>query len=280
MAESPSSRAFPSSLWAGIYTFPFQLHNVKVWMILTMCGMMLAFIASGFAGMTALFDQIPPGKELMGPAMMIYRGSMYIYGSLAFLTLVSSLAPSAFFVIIIEDTAAGNEEVDWPDNVWYEYLSKVAFLGWLFGCCAAVATVFWALAAIVLPTERVVWWALTLTSAFMLFPIPLYSAMIAGSPWILIHPVLLLRLFQKPFATLALYIHTWLLVIPCVVLGLFLVVSLNWWLAPIVGVIWATCLLCYARALGRVGYFLAEDRKRVVKKKKRKKHRIRREAAD
>ncbi len=280
MAESPSSRAFPSSLWAGIYTFPFQLHNVKVWMILTICGIMLAFIACGFAGMTVLIASIPPGQELFGPARMIYQGGRYIYGALFIFTVIMSVAPSMYFVVAIEDTAAGNDEVEWPNDVWYDFVGKFFFMVWVLGCCAALATVFWLLLALVVPISGILWWALTLLTAFMLFPIPLYSAMIAGSPFVLIHPLFLLRLFQKPLAGLALYVHSLVLLVPCLGLGLWMVVSLSWWVAPIVGVIWATCLLCYARALGRVGYVLAEERNRVVKKKKRKKHRVRREAAD
>jgi hypothetical protein len=59
-----------------------------------------------------------------------------------------------------------------------------------------------------------------------------------------------------------------------------MIVSLTWWLAPIIGAIWATCLLWYARALGRVGYVLAEEKRRVSRKKKRKKARVRREIED
>lgn len=269
-----------SSLWRGIYSFPFHLNNIKAWMILSICTVMLAFLASGFAGMTSLIASIPPGQEMSGFALVIYRGSTHVYGGLFFLSLLSSLAPSAYFIIIIEDTAAGNEQVDWPDSVWYEYLSKVAFLVWLFGCCAALATVFWLLASLVLPLPRVLWWALTLFSAFMLFPIPLYSAMIAGSPWILIHPLFLSRMIQKPMAGVALYCHSLILLIPCLCIGLFLIVSLNWWLSPIVGVIWATCILWYGRVLGRVGYVLAEEKRRVSRKKKRKKARVRREIED
>src|SRR5207249_6237389 len=162
--------------------------------------------------------------------------------------------------------------------VWYEYLSKVAFMGWIFGCCAAVATVFWLLVELVLPIPSMIWWAVTLASAFLLLPIPLYSAMIANSPWVLIHPMLLVRFFQKPLAALAVYAHSAMLLLPCLTLGLWMVWSLSWWLAPVVGLIWATCFLWYARALGRVGYLLSEERSQVVRKKKRKKVRVRREA--
>jgi hypothetical protein len=269
------------SPWQGIYGFPFQLNNLKAYIIVTLCTVLLAFDASGFALTGDIIrNSIPPGQELIGVSPVVYSGGWRVYGSLSFLAVLLSLAPSAFFVIIIQDTAAGNEEVDWPDDVWYEYLSKIAFLVWVFGCCAAVSTVIWLLVTLVVPIPGVIWWVLTLISAFMLFPIPLYSSMIAGSPFMLIHPMFLLRLFQKPLAGLALYVHSLMLLLPCVGLGLWMVITLNWWAAPIVGVIWSTCILWYARALGRVGYVLSEEKRRVPRRKKRKRARVKREAAD
>src|SRR6266851_1816567 len=269
------------SPWQEIYGFPFQLENLKAYIIVTLSAIVLAFDVSGFAITGELISSsIPEGKELLGPAPTIYFSGMCVYGSLAFLAVLASLAPAAFFIIIIQDTAAGNQDIDWPAEVWYEYLSKIAFLAWLFGCCAAVSTVFWALATLVVPIPGIIWWVLALTSAFMLFPIPLYSSMIGGSPFFLIHPTFLLRLVQRPLAGLALYIHTLVLLLPCVALGLWMIISLSWWAAPIVGMIWATCILWYGRALGRVGYVLAEEKRMVRRKKKRRRARVRRETAD
>lgn len=275
------SHAPSLSPWSGVYDFPFQLNNVKVWMILAFCMVMLAFDASGFAGMVKLMiEEIPPGQEMSAPARIIYDAGRYVFGALGLLAVIMSIGPSVYFVVIIQDTAAGNEDVDWPDEVWYDFVGKFFFLVWVFGCSAALSTVAWLLAAIVLPIPGIIWWALVLLTASMLFPIPLYSGLIAGSPWILIHPMLLSRLIQKPMAGLALYVHTLVLMVPCVILGLWLVMSLNWWLSPIIGMIWGTCILWYGRALGRVGYVLAEEKRRVTRKKKRKKARVRRERAN
>jgi hypothetical protein len=286
MDQSASSRAPSLSPWSGVYAFPFQLNNVKVWMILTFCMIILAFDASGFAGMTQLIiSQIPEGQELLGVNPIIFQAGRYIYAALFLLTVIVSIAPSNYFVVIIEDTAAGNEEVDWPDEVWYDFIGKFFFIVWLFGCCAAVSTVFWLLTSLALSfgdleIPRVIWWGLTLFSAGLLLPIPLYSAMIAGSPWILFHPMFFSRLFLKPMAGLALLVHSVVLLLPCLGLALWLIVSLNWWLSPIIGVIWATCILWYGRALGRVAYVLSEEKRRAPRKKKRRKTRLRRETAD
>ena len=280
MRESASARDF-ASLWQGIYDFPFRLSNLKAYMIVTLCSIMLAFAVVGFALTTNFIkSSIPEGQMLLGANPTVLSGTYRIFVGLVFLTFLSSLAPSAFFTLIIEDTAAGNDEVDWPDNVWYEYISKVAYMLWIFGCCAALSTVFWLLVDLATPIPGVIWWLVTLASAMMLFPIPLYSSMIAGSPWILLHPQLIVRFLEKPLAAFAIYMHVAIFGIPCLGLGLWMVWSLSWWAAPIVGVIWATCFLWYARGLGRIGYVLSQDSPTVRRKKKRKKARVRREDDD
>jgi hypothetical protein len=287
MDETASTRPLPQSPWTGIYGFPFQLNNLKVWLILTLCMILLAFNVSAFAGITKLiFSEIPEGQELLGvnPTIMFATGR-YVYPALFVLAVIVTIAPSVYFLIIIQDSAAGNDEVDWPDEVWYDFIGKYFHLVWLFGCCAALSTVFWLLVDLALSFAdleimRVIWWGLVLFSAALLLPIPLYSSMIAGSPWILLHPSFLGRLIEKPMAGLAIYVHSVVLLLPCIALGLFLIVTLNWWLSPIVGMFWAVCILWYGRALGRVGYVLAEERRRVPRKMKRKKRSIRRERAE
>jgi hypothetical protein len=280
MSESTSYGDSASSLWRGIYSFPFQLNNLKAYILVTLSTIMLAFIASGFAILTDIFSNIPERQQLTGVGPYLYGFGWRISGSLFLLTLLSSLAPAAFLLIIIEDTAAGNDEIDWPDAPWHDYLGKFAFVAWIFICCAAVSTVSWGILAIALPIPRLLWWALALSSIAILFPIPLYSAMIGGAPWFLIHPLFLVRLIQNPLAALALYIHSLVLFLPCLGFGFWMMVSLNWWLSPVIGLLWGTCVMCYGRALGRVGYVLAEEKRRVVKKRKRKKIRVRRETVD
>jgi hypothetical protein len=270
MHASSNSTAQSFYLWKGIFGFPFQVENLRVWLIMTFCMVFLAGAACAFAEIAVLIVRISEGRELSEVNLFIFRASWILYGSLALLCFVASIFPSAFFIRTVEDTAAGNDKIRWPEGSWYESLGKLMFFGWVFGCCASLVTVFWLLAAIVLPFPGVIWWGLILISAIILFPIPLFSTLIADSPWTLIHPLLLTRVAEKPFAGLAIDVYSAIFMVPCVVMGLWLFLTLTWWMAPIVGFSWAICILWYARALGRVGYFLSRDR-RIAKKTKRKK---------
>ncbi len=287
MDDLDSSRLPSQNPFSAVYGFPFQLNNLKVWMILTFCMILLAFDASGFAGITkVIISEIPEGQEFFGVSpTILFTIGRYVYPALFIFAVISSVAPSVYLLVIIQDTAAGNDEVDWPKDVWYDFIGKFFLVVWLFGCCAALSTVFWllvntALAPLEWEIMPVIWWGLVLLSAGLLFPIPLYSTMISGSAWTLVHPGFIGRVIEKPIAGLAIYVHSLILLPPCVALGIWLIFTLNWWLSPIIGMFWALCVFWYGRALGRVGYVLAEERRRVVRKKKRKKLRPRREPAD
>ena len=42
--------------------------------------------------------------------------------------------------MVVEETASGEDEVRWESRAWYEYVSYVVYLIWLFGCSAAIPT--------------------------------------------------------------------------------------------------------------------------------------------
>jgi hypothetical protein len=277
MSESRSFRDSP--LWRlglEIYTFPWQIGNIWIWLLLTGAMIILALIACSLAGLAATLKEV----EFSSFAGVFWQGSFRIFLALVVFTIVFSIYPAAYFLSIIEDTANGNDDVYWGDLMWYEALWKWLFLLWVFGCCLAASTVVVICIKVILSLPALLAWAMVLVSALLLFPMPLLSTLIGGSPWILLHPTLFVRLAQKPFAGLSLYAHTVLLMVPCLGLGLWMVFGLHWWLAPITGIVWSTSFLCYARALGQAAFDLGQDDRRRPAKKKRRRMRVREERED
>ncbi len=273
MAEPPSSRVTSSgSLWLRTYTFPWRLSNIQVWVNLSIAMILLALFACGFAAVTWLMNSSE--GELIGLNLVLWRAVGHVFISLCVLTFLSCLYPAVCFMTVVEDTANGNDEVVWPDLAWYECLRSLVFLLWIFGCCLVIAALVLLAISLILSPPAALWWAMAIVFALLLFPIPLLSAMIAGVPWVLMHPTLLLRLAVKPLAGLSLYVHTLVLMVPCLGLGFWMVWELHWWLAPIVGLVWSTCFLCYARTLGQVGWVLASEERKAKRKKFKKKKRI------
>src|SRR5205823_561202 len=95
-----------------------------------------------------------------------------------------------YFLTVLQDTAAGNDEVSWADQAWYECIGNLLFLMWVFGCAAALATGSALALGPVLPLSRLAWWLAVagLTQAF--FPVFLLSSLAAGTPWLIINPYL------------------------------------------------------------------------------------------
>jgi hypothetical protein len=269
MGELLSSRASSLSLWLGIYAFPWRLSNIQVWINLSICMILLALWSCGFAGVAWLMSS--DEGQFVGMNLILWRAIGYVFISLCVLTFLTCLYPAACFMTAVEDTANGNDDVAWPDLAWYEFLRSLIFLMWIFGCCLVIAALVLLPIALMLSLPAALWWAGVVALAVLLFPIPLLSAMIAGMPWILIHPTLLVRLVTRPLAGLSLYVHTSVLMLPCLGLGFWMLWGPQWWLIPIVGLVWSTSFLCYVRALGQVGWVLVADerKKKKLKKKKR-----------
>jgi hypothetical protein len=257
-------------LWDGIYNFPWRLDNLKVlisvWLGLTI----LSLSACGYHLLLQILASIPPEADMSIGAAMVSRGAYYVFKCLTVISPLVCLYPAAYFLRAVEDTAAGNDEIFWEDIAWYECIKKLLFLLWIAVCCAAVAGGALGIASLVLPIPRVLWWLLVILVTMLLFPLSFLSTMWANTPWAVVHPAFLARLFQKPQALVALYLNTVFFAVPCILLGYWEVIRLNWLLAPLVGFAWATYWLAYGRVLGRVGWVIAEDENKRRQKKKRK----------
>jgi hypothetical protein len=250
----------------GIATFPFRPRNLRTWIILSLSMLMLALVACCFH---ALLQILP--EEMSGFAMIIYRASWHVFTCLCVLTIILSLYPANCFLAIVEQTAAGSDDIDWSVGSWFEYLPKLFFSIWLVGSCAAVSAVVLLPVALAVPMPRLAWWGLVAALTASLCPLALLSALASNAFWQLIHPGLLLRLLLRPTVLGALYLYFFLIVIPCALLGAWMVAELYWWLAPSVGVVWATGWMVYGRVLGRVAWLVTDGDGKKVRRKKRKK---------
>jgi hypothetical protein len=236
-------------------------------LVLLSLGMfMLALVACGFH---ALMQVLP--EDVSGFAMVIYRASWHVFTCLCILSILLSLHPAACFLAIVEDTAAGSDDIDWSVGSWFEYVPRLIFLIWLFGACLAVAGAVLLPVALLTPLPRLTWCGLVAALATALCPIGLLSALSGNAFWMLVHPGVLLRLALRPAVVGTLYLYCALVVIPCLLFGTWVVAELQWWLAPTLGVVWASGWMIFARVLGRVAWLLTESDEKKVRRKKRRK---------
>jgi hypothetical protein len=160
---------------------------------------------------------------------------------------VAAYAAHSFFVVV-QDTAAGNDEVTWPDEPYVDWFWQGFYLLWLGGL--GVGLCWLAVRRTELATGDKVLAALA--GGWLLFPISLLSSLSASSPWIALHWTALLQMARHPaavalsYAISAVLLGGWAIL---VVLGL---ASPLWWLLILAGPVGAACLLIYARLLGRL----------------------------
>jgi hypothetical protein len=177
------------------------------------------------------------------------------------------------FLTVVQETAAGNDEVRWPDEPLIDRFWRVFYLTWVAVCSAAPAVLVLPLLYGVLPKGNHVL-KVVLAGApvlWLLFPLCLLSTLSAGSYWVVVHPGLLRRAGKRPGSVAAFYGLTALLgaglvLLLCVALGSEAGVSGVLVLpgAPAA----AAAVLIYARFVGRLGWLLSRVRVGPARKRR------------
>lgn len=250
----------------GLVGFLFRPGALKSWTLVCLALMMLALIANGFHALIAIL----PEDITNGFAMLIYRGSWHIFTGLTLFAILFSFYPAACFLAVVQDTAAGGDDVHWPADLWFEYAFKLVFVVWLVVASLTLAALLLVLLVPFVPPSA--WWLGVLGLGAMLFPIVTLSVLAGGAPYFVVHHAVLVNLLRRPLIAAALYAYTFALLVPVLALAVWMVADLVWWLAPWLGLLAGTAFLVYARVLGRVGWLLEAGPRK--KRKKRKKKRV------
>jgi hypothetical protein len=255
-------------LWSGVYGFPWHASALRAWFLF---GIGLALVALMGAGLHYVIDLYTASD--MGIGSIWFRVLiLYMKGFVLFLLWTGTFAGS-FFLETIQDTAAGNHEVDWPDDSIWEKFFTFFYILWIFFCSA----VPFGIAAAPLRGElgfAVFRWSLVPSAIFVL-PCVLLCALANNSWWMLWNTDVLRNLLLRPLVLLVVCVMSAVLLAPCVALGyLTIMYYQNFvFLAPVTGFVWSACLLIYGRLLGRVGWIISgqqELAEREARRRKRK----------
>jgi hypothetical protein len=205
----------------------------------------------------------------------------------ALLIVLISAVPVAYTVtyamhcllVVVQDTAAGNDEVTWPAESFQDSLGGALHLVavvliWLalFGVLAR------ALKDVLLPDNFALRFLLLAIPGLWLFlPVALLSSLSASSRWFVFRPVVVWNLLRLAPSTFIVYILSALLA--GLLTALAYVTVFRGWLvaAPVAAAATATALLIYGRLLGRLGWTMG--RLYVAKEKRIKKARSQARAA-
>lgn len=170
------------------------------------------------------------------------------------------------FTLVIEETAAGNDEVVWPDDPLYDWIWKGGYLLWVVGVWVFPAIVVARIATRRLDLDLNVgpWtmtpeeqrWAIMITVAsvvfWLFFPLSLLSTMSAESRWAVLHGPLFLRLGKNMASLLLFYAISAVLIIICAPLLFKLCRGSDIFTLILGGVGLSAAMMVIARLLGRV----------------------------
>jgi len=184
------------------------------------------------------------------------------------------------FLVTIEQTASGSDEVVYPDESLYDWCWKVIYLVWL--------TAIWLVPLWLLRHKGYIDWPfvpLAVGFLWLTFPVCLFSSFGSVSILVIFRFDVLWRLLRQPVAVLSFYILSALLLAATTTLAYFTLIGwrevhdaihagraawlspvVQWWswifALPLTAVLLAAGLLWYGRLLGRLGAIISPRRRR------------------
>ena len=130
-------------------------------------------------------------------------------------------------LVVVRDTADGNDEVTWPAEPFQDWAGAalhlvVVIAAWL----APVGLLARALRKEWLPDDDALrFLLLAVPGLWLLFPVALFSSLSGSSPWFVFRPIVVWKLLRAAPSTLAVYLLSALLAAGAAALGYAAVVS-------------------------------------------------------
>jgi hypothetical protein len=243
-----------SPLWNGVYGYPFRKNSIRCWLLLTL-------------GLTVLSLQGAAVSFFISGGLDI--GSVVASGTLIlgmfWIAVFSGSFGAANFMVIVQDTANGNENPPAADGTWKEWFFQFLMLMWVFGVWIGVPS------GIVLMLQAPYLIPVILIFSLIIFPTSLLSTLASGSAWVLMNGTILGRIWKRKTVFFSMLLSSFFLWgLPGYLLYLTGRYS-SFTAAFFAGPLWAAGVLIYARLLGRVGWILTEQDRAARKKRQRKK---------
>ncbi len=159
------------------------------------------------------------------------------------------------FLDVLEGTAAGNDDIPWPNNPLPDVLGAAFFLSYLVALPAVAVLGILRLTAPELLDGPSGPWPAPIAAAWLIFPILLLSALSGTSRWHVLHWGFLRRLLRHPIALVLFYLGTGVSLL-IIASGAFFAVSSPHPLAAGIIVLAAAGLLIHGRLFGRLAWIV------------------------
>ena len=158
-------------------------------------------------------------------------------------------------LVVVRDTAAGQDEIVWPDEPFQDWaLGALHLVGVVLIVLAPAGILARALRETWLPDDAALRFLLLAVPALgFLFPVALFSSLSASSRWFVFRPVVVWNMLRVAPSTFAVYAVSAVLAAGVAALGYAAVTR---WvvLAPVAAAAAGAAFLIYARLLGRLAW--------------------------
>lgn len=193
-------------------------------------------------------------------------------GSVMFGLAVGAYAAHCF-LLIVQETAAGNDEVRWPSDPFYDSLWKFPYLVWLAGVWLFPAVLLLRILNPPSPTIAPGLWYVVVTVAvlWLMFPVSLLSSLSGSSRWMVLRADVLNRLARRAAPAIHFYLASGVVLVGGTAAAYGALAGGPGWLLLLAGVAGSTALFIYARLLGRLAGIVSKVRVSAPKKPRRPK---------
>jgi hypothetical protein len=159
------------------------------------------------------------------------------------------------FLVVLEQTAAGRDEVDWPDDVIVDWFWKPFLFVWVIGFWVVPAWLLISLVALVL-RPLAGYYATLIAVIWFIFPISLLSSLHAQSRLTVLDWTIVRRLAKNAGSMGLFYAVTGVLIVGSAVFVVFALKSPSWLPLPLAACAVSAVLLIDARLLGRIAWLV------------------------
>lgn len=157
-------------------------------------------------------------------------------------------------IVVVEDTAAGNDEIGHSDEPYHDWFWQAAYIAWIVGVWLVPAIFIgrWATRSVNDQWRPLAFTLIAFAVFWVTFPISLLSSMSAESRWAIFHGGLFVRVLKSIPHLLAFYVLSALLVAVCIPLVPWMLNSDNWFSLIVAPLLIGYAFVLYARLMGRL----------------------------
>jgi hypothetical protein len=166
------------------------------------------------------------------------------------------------FLVVMQDTAAGNDEVTWPDEPLQDWLLRGLYMvGMVAIWLAPIGILRGSLHSHAVADDvTLVLLGVGAALVWLMFPISLLSSLSGSSRLFLLRGAVLRQLARIPGALLVFYFMSALLFAGWLTLIYFSLIGRSWLVLALAAIAGPAVLLIYARLLGRISWILSQLR--------------------